>query len=45
VRFRRDFYAANRSIPTVFETCSHDNLSLEELKELSRTATDAVLAA
>jgi tRNA 2-thiouridine synthesizing protein E len=34
VRYLRDFYAANRTIPTVFETCSQNDLSLEELKEL-----------
>ncbi len=34
IRYLREFYAANCTIPTIFETCSHNGLSLEELKEL-----------
>lgn len=34
VRYLRDYYAANRTLPTVYETCSANDLSLEELREL-----------
>ncbi len=34
IRYLRDYYAANRTLPTVYETCSANNLSLEELREL-----------
>lgn len=34
VRYLRDYYAANRMLPTVYETCSANDLSLDELREL-----------
>jgi tRNA 2-thiouridine synthesizing protein E len=34
VCYLRDYYAVNRSLPTVFETCSANALSLDELREL-----------
>ncbi len=34
IRFLRDYYAANRTLPTVSETCSVNDLNLEELQEL-----------
>ena len=34
VRYLRDYFAVNRQIPTVFEACSANDLSLEELKAL-----------
>lgn len=33
-RYLRDYYAVNRMLPTVYETCSANDLSLEELREL-----------
>ncbi len=34
LRFLRDYYMVNRLIPTVFEACTANDLSLEELREL-----------
>jgi tRNA 2-thiouridine synthesizing protein E len=34
VCYLRNYYAVNRSLPTVFETCSANALSLDELREL-----------
>jgi tRNA 2-thiouridine synthesizing protein E len=34
VHYLRDYFAVNRQIPTVFEACSGNDLTLEELKEL-----------
>jgi tRNA 2-thiouridine synthesizing protein E len=34
VCYLRDYYAVKRSLPTVFETCSANALSLDELREL-----------
>ena len=34
VRYLRDYYAANRSIPTIFDTCNHNGLTLEEIRDL-----------
>jgi len=34
VSYLRDYYAANRALPTVYETCSANDLSLDELREL-----------
>jgi tRNA 2-thiouridine synthesizing protein E len=34
VRYLRDYFAANRRLPTVFETCTENDLTLEELREL-----------
>lgn len=34
IRYLRLYYAANHTIPTVFETCSVNALSLEDLREL-----------
>jgi len=37
VHYLRDYFAVNRMIPTVFESCSANYLSLEELRELFPT--------
>jgi tRNA 2-thiouridine synthesizing protein E len=37
VKFLRDYFAVNRIIPTVFETCITNDLSLDELKVLFPT--------
>lgn len=34
IRFLQDFFTVNRMIPTVFEACSANDLSLEELRDL-----------
>ncbi len=34
VRYLRDYYAINRTLPTVFETCSANRMNTEELREL-----------
>jgi len=34
VHYLRDYYAINRTLPTVFETCSANSMSMEELREL-----------
>lgn len=34
IRYLRDSYVVNRALPTIFETCSVNDLSLEELREL-----------
>ena len=34
VRYLRDYYAINRTLPTVFETCSANDMNMEELREL-----------
>lgn len=34
VRYLRDYYAVNRTIPTVYETCSATDSTLDELREL-----------
>jgi tRNA 2-thiouridine synthesizing protein E len=34
VRYLRDYYAVHRTIPTVFETCSANELNLDELRYL-----------
>jgi TusE/DsrC/DsvC family sulfur relay protein len=34
VRYLRDYYAVNRTIPTIFETCSANELTLDEVREL-----------
>ena len=34
IGFLRDYYTVNRMIPTVFEACSANDLSLEELRGL-----------
>lgn len=34
IRFLRDFYARNKNIPTIQETCKANNLSLEAMGEL-----------
>ncbi len=34
VRYLRDYYAVNRMLPTVYETCSANGLSLDELRDL-----------
>jgi len=34
INYLREFYKSNKNIPTVFETCESNQLSLKELKEL-----------
>jgi tRNA 2-thiouridine synthesizing protein E len=34
VRYLRDYYTVNRMLPTVFETCSANDLSLDDLRDL-----------
>jgi tRNA 2-thiouridine synthesizing protein E len=34
VRYLRDYYAVNRSLPTVYETCAASALSLDDLRKL-----------
>jgi tRNA 2-thiouridine synthesizing protein E len=37
IHYLRDYFAVNRMIPAVFEACTANDLSLEELRELFPT--------